>query len=177
MLLYTLIEGALLSGCQGDSKGPKSAPLPEEKISYTNKEGTLISNGIALETTGVKVSRAFLLYDNSTLVPPGNKTTEGRRIRLRLLIEKGWKELDDKVALGASQTITTDQDQIVLHEKDLFATTPMMDVEAAKVITLNAAISKLGRKQENLVVSFRVWDKQGDGEIKGSYKMFVEQDK
>jgi hypothetical protein len=171
-----LVAAALFMGCQSDSETDKSASAAEVRPTYTNEEGTLISNGIALETKGVKVSRAFLLFDNSTLVPPDNKTTPGRRVKLRLVIGEGWKELEGKVALGAAETIETDKGQVVLHEKDLFATAPIIDAEAAKAITLNATISKLGRKTPYFLVRFRVWDKQGDGEVKGSYRLYVEQE-
>jgi hypothetical protein len=173
--MFTLMAaGGLLIGCQNDSEAPNSAPAPEDRITYTNKEGTLISNGIALETKGVKVSRAFLLYDNSTAVPPGNKTAEGRVVRLRLLVDNGWAEEDGRVSLGASETIHTDKGQVVLDEKDLFAGMPLLDARAARAITLTATISKLGRHHNNFIVSFRVWDKRGPGEIRGSYKLVVE---
>lgn len=173
--MFTLMAaGSLLTGCQNDSEPPKNAPAPEDRISYTNEEGTLISNGIALETRGVKVSRAFLLYDNSTAVPPGNKTTEGRVVRLRLVVDDGWAEKDGRVSLGASETIRTDKGQVVLDEKDLFADTPLLDARAARAITLTATISKLGRRHNHFVVSFRLWDKRGSGEIRGSYKLVVE---
>ena len=134
----------------------------------------LISNGIELEAKGVKISRAFLLYDNSTLVPPGNKTIEGRPVKLRLVVEEGWKEIEGKVALGASETIQTDKGQLVLHEPDLFAKDLIFDTAAAKAITLTATISKLGRKQNHFIVSFRIWDKNGTGEVKGHYKLYVQ---
>lgn len=174
VILATILAGALAIGCRNDSEGSGNAPPAEERISFINKEGKLISNGIALETKGVKVSRAFLLYDNSTLVPPGNKTSEGRPVKLRLLVEEGWVEEENNVSLGASETIRTDKGQVVLHEKDLFASTPVLDARAARSITLTATISRLGRRHNNFVVSFRVWDKRGKGEIKGRYKLFVE---
>lgn len=174
LLLTVIAAGCLLTGCKNDSEGPQSAPAIEDSISYTNAQGTLISNGIALETKDVKVSRAFLLYDNSTLVPPGNKTTEGRVVRLRLVVEDGWAEEDGRVSLGASETIRTDKGQVVLDEKDLFVSVPLLDALAARAITLTATISRLGRRPNHFVVSFRVWDKRGSGEIRGSYKLYVE---
>jgi hypothetical protein len=174
VILLTLAAGHLLTGCKSDAEGDKSTPVPEERISYTNEDGTLISNGITLEIKDVKVSRAYLLYDNSTLVPPDNKTSEGRPVKLRLVVEKGWREEDGKVSLGASETIRTGKGQVVLDEKDLFANTLLLYAEAAKTITLTATISRLGRPHQHFVVSFRVWDKNGSGEIKGSYKLFVE---
>lgn len=169
-----MAAGCLLAGCKSDSEAPKSAPAATERISYTNKEGTLISNGIALHANNVKVSRAFLLYDNSTLVPPGNQTTEGRAVKLRLVVDSGWVEQDGQVSLGAAETIRTDKGQVVLEEKDLFASAPLLDARAARAITLTATISKLGRRHNNFMVSFHVWDKKGEGEIKGNYKLFVE---
>lgn len=161
-------------GCQSDSKEDQSAYAPKEQPTYTNEQGTLISNGIALEATGVKVRRAFLLYDNSTPVPPGNTTSPGRTVRLRLVVDSGWRKEDGQVSLGASEIIRTDKDQVVLDEKDLFAASPSLDARAAQEITLTVTLSKLGRGQRHFVVSFRVWDKKGSGEIKGSYKLLVQ---
>jgi hypothetical protein len=90
------------------------------------------------------------------------------------VVADGWAEEDGQVSLGASETIHTDKGQVVLDEKDLFASTPLLDARAARAITLTATISKLGRHHNNFVVSFRVWDKRGDGEIKGNFKLFVE---
>jgi hypothetical protein len=174
-MLTIMAAGCLLAGCKNDSEAPQSAPAAEEKISYTSAQGTLVWNGIALQAKGVNVSRAFLLYDNSTLVPPGNKTSEGRTVRLRLMTDRGWVVEDGKVSLGASETIRTDKGQVVLDEKDLFAQTPLLDARAAKAITLTATISKLSRHHNHFIVSFRVWDKRGSGEITGSYKLFVEE--
>lgn len=174
LLLTVMAAGSLLYGCKNDSAAPKIAPSAEDDTSYTNAQGALISNGIALQTKDVKVSRAFLLYDNSTLVPPGNKTTEGRIVKLRLVVDSGWAEKDGRVSLGASETIRTDQGQVVLEEKDLFADTPLLDARAARAITLTATISKLGRRHNHFIVSFRVWDKRGPGEMTGSYKLMVE---
>lgn len=173
-MITVMAAGCLTIGCQSDSETPKGAPAASERTSYTNKEGTLISNGIALQTKDVKVSRAFLIYDNSTLVPPGNVTSEGRAVKLRLLVKEGWLEEDGMVSLGASETIRTDKGQVVLDEKDLFASIPPLDANAANSITLTATISKLGRRHRSFVVSFRIWDKKGGGEIKGSYKLSVE---
>ena len=174
LLLTVMAASSLLYGCKNDSAAPNSAPAAEDSISYTNAQGTLISNGIALQAKEVKVSRAFLLYDNSTLVPPGNKTTEGRVVKLRLVVDSGWAEKDGRVSLGASETIRTDKGQEVLDEEDLFAATPLLDARAARAITLTATISKLGRQHSNFIVSFRLWDKRGPGEITGSYKLVVE---
>lgn len=174
VLLTMTIATTLAIGCKNDSEAPNSAPTPADSISYTSKEGTLITNGIALQARGVKVDRAFLLYDNSTLVPPDNKTSEGRTIKLRLMVRSGWVEEDGKVSLGAAETIRTDKGQVVLNEEDLFATAPLLDAQAAKAITLTATISKLGRQHSHFIVSFRVWDKRGEGEIEGNYKLLVE---
>lgn len=175
LLLTVLAAGSLLQGCKNNSEAPTSAPAAEDSISYINAQGMLISNGIALQTKDIKVSRAFLLYENSTLVPPGNTTTEGRVVKLRLVVDSGWAEKDGRVSLGASETIRTDKGQVVLEEEDLFAATPLLDARAARAITLTATISKLGRQHNNFIVSFRVWDKRGPAEITGSYKLVVEQ--
>jgi hypothetical protein len=131
-----------------------------------------IRNNIKLDTKGVKVSQAFLLYEDGKLVPENNETSVGEPLKLRLVIDGGWQQKEGKVSLGASERIETSDGKLVLDEKDLFENMTV-DAEDAKLLSLTAVISRLDMLYDYFLVSFRVWDKYGTGEIKGSYKLYI----
>jgi len=92
---------------------------------------------------------------------------------MRLVIGEGWKEQDGRVSIGASEKIETSDGEVVLDEKDLFAAMPTLDANDAKFITLTANISRLDKLYDYFLVSFKVWDKNGSGEISGNYKLYI----
>jgi hypothetical protein len=126
------------------------------------------------ESGGVKLKRAFLMFDDGRVVPSDNKAMIGEQVNVRLIVE-GWEEKDGKVYLGASEKITNAEGAVVLDEKDLFAT--FQDGIApvdAQTITLSAVITGQRQPTDHYLVAFRVWDKTGKGEISGSYKLRIE---
>ena len=135
---------------------------------------TRVYNGIRLETRGVKVDKAYLLFDNGERVPEGNFVDFKRPVRVHLLIDSGWVEQGGKVMLGAAETITAENGDIVLREEDLFQKyTEGIPARDAKVIYLSAALTlKENASPTSFTVSFRVWDKKGEGSIQGSYKLY-----
>lgn len=147
-------------------------PIPSDKNQGTPK--TL--NGIELHTNGVQVYSASLSLDNGNLVPSDNTVALGEKINLMINVESGWKEIDGKSFVGASETITSDNGTVLLETGDMLSayTETGMDATDAKVITLKARITSLATPPaEYYVVNFRVWDKKGDGEITGKYKFYV----
>lgn len=148
---------------------PGSSEKNETKVS-TSK----IRNDIELKTKGIKVSQAFLLYDDGSLVPETNVAKVNQRITLRLILEEGWKEENGKVEIGASEKITTNTGEILVDEPDLFANTGQVNAEDARAITLYAVITRLDKLYDYFLVSFRVWDKKGDAEVTGSYKLYIQ---
>ncbi len=57
---------------------------------------------------------------------------------MRLIIGDGWKEQDGKVSIGAAEKIETNDGEVILDEKDLFAAMPVINADDAKFITLTA---------------------------------------
>ena len=159
----------LVCSCNNSEEIKAKADEPETKAEAPAKR---IKNNIKLETKGVVVSQAFLLYENGQLVPDNNETAVGEPLNLRLVVDKGWTEKEGNVSLGASERIETPDGKLVLDEKDLFENTPI-DADAAHLLTLTAVISRLGRLYDYFLVRFHVWDKNGSGEINGSYKLFI----
>ncbi len=135
---------------------------------------TKIRNGIELNASGLKVEQAYLTFDDNSLVPEDNKTTTNKNVKLHLMIS-GWKQENEMVFPGASEKIQTSNGDIFLDEPDLFNTYDPTGVKPddAKYITLSAVIKSVDKLYDYFLVSFRIWDKKGTGEIKGSYKLYL----
>jgi hypothetical protein len=139
------------------------------------KTSSKIRNGIELQSTAnLKVSQAFLLFDDGSLVPSSNEAKVNQQVNLRLIIEGSFIDANGKVEIGASERIETNTGQLLLDEKDLFHDLGEIEAERAKTLTLNAVITRVDRLYDYFLVSFRVWDKKGSGEISGSYKLHIQ---
>jgi hypothetical protein len=148
-----------------------------KEVEKGSNEGnqTQVLNDISIEAEGgVEVYRAFLSYENGNLVPTGNSTSPGKPVYLNLNITKGWKEEMGEVSIGASEKISTDNGTIVLDEPDLFKNYTSISADDAKFIKLKAVVNSMSGPIKYFVVDYKVWDKNGDGVIKGSYRFYVE---
>jgi hypothetical protein len=97
----------------------------------------------------------------------------GQWVGLRLLLD-GWQKKEGKVFADAEEQITTNDGKQLLDEKNLFKTyTDGLSAEDAKIITLSARITAIDKLYDYFTVSFRVWDKQNQNEISGSYKLYL----
>lgn len=151
----------------------KSDDKSDKKEDDKEKTKPQLLNDISLETEGdVEVYRAFLGFQNGTLAST-NTTSLGKDIILNLNITGGWKEEDGRVSLGAYEKISTDKGRIILEENDLFGNKTLAP-DDSKMLTLYAGINEKKEDIEYYVVDFKVWDKNGNGVIKGSYKFYVE---
>ncbi len=126
-----------------------------------------------MEVRNLDVSRAVLVNEQGNPVSSNNTTDVNKPLKLRVFINNGWVTRKGNVALGAYQKIETFQKQVVLEEKDLFEEIGPISSEEAKIITISANIKKIYRKKDSFHVSFRIWDKNGTGNIEGSYKLIV----
>ena len=100
----------------------KSAVIDYE--TETNSDAEILNNIIVYESGGLKVSRAFLSYEDGSLVPKTNRTELGKPVYLNLLVKSGWKVDDGMVSIDASEKIVTDAGEEVLNANNLFKTTP-----------------------------------------------------
>lgn len=132
-------------------------------------------NNISVKTEGnVEVYRAFLSYEYGSMVPSSNKTSLGKPIYLNLNITEGWKEENGEVSLGASEKISTDNGTVILEAPDLFSNMGSFKAGDAKFVRLKALINNMSGPIKYFVVDYKVWDKKGDGVVKGSYRFYVE---
>jgi len=163
---------AILSSCEFKcSVGNKDE---EPKGTAVDKEGTKIYNSIKLNTSRVKVKRAYLEFSDRTRVPDDNFVDFTQPIKLFLIIDSGWVEQDGQVFLGASEKIIVETGDIILDEADLFGSdTDGISAADARVIALTASLQlRKNIPPTSFSVQFRVWDKRGDGYIEGSYMLF-----
>lgn len=185
-VLLSLGFSLIILSCNNDNrsntkKETQSKPVKESQKKDNNPNsdvipaaGDQVSNDITIKATGgVKVNKAFLTYPNGDTVPSDNSASLGQKIQLNLYLD-GWLEEKGRVFLGAGEKITTDQGDIVLDEPDMFLSySDGVSAEDAKIISLRAVITHMERKFDFFVVSFRVWDKKGNGVITGNYKLHV----
>jgi hypothetical protein len=175
-LVSSAMFALLICSCANNESVKQNSEAPDNKMAReasVRQTDTKIRNDIQLQTSGLKVSQAFLLYEDGTLVPPENVTNVGKPLKLRLIIDDGWNKEDGNVYIGASERIETSDGQVLLDEKDLFADMASVKAEDAKYISLTANISRLDKLYDYFLVSFRVWDKKGSGEVTGSYKLHI----
>ena len=141
----------------------------------TSDGSSKIRNGIEINTKGnLKVSQAFLLFEDGTLVPPSNEAKVNQPVNLRLIIEEGFAESNGMVEIGASEKIETNTGQVLLNEPDLFKDLGEIEANRAKMLSLKAVITQIDKLYDYFLVSFRVWDKKGNGEITGAYKLRIQ---
>lgn len=163
----------LLSSCEFRcSVGEKDNAPPTTK---DEKTGVRVSNEISLQPDGIKVEKAYLLFEDGTRVPDDNIVDFSKAVKLVMLIDNGWKETNGKVMLGASEKIEVESGEVLLDEKDLFKSyTDGISAEDAKTISLTARVTlkKEIRPLTTFLVSFRVWDKNGSGFVEGQYKLY-----
>lgn len=150
---------------------PEDEPKGEAKI----VDGARLYNDIILETSGVKVEKAYLVFENGDRVPKDNVVAFDQPVHLKIFVEDGWTEKDGRVNLGVEEKISAPDNDVILHEQDLFSKYPDgLPAKDSKIITV---IAKIILKQKiqplsTFGVSFRVWDKNSSNYIKGSYKLF-----
>lgn len=148
---------------------------PDKKASPVSVENSNIKNGIKLKTRGFMVSDAYLVLDDESIVPEGNKIDLNQNVNMLLIIDGGWNESGGRVFPGSKQVIKHPNGTIIKNSEELFEAFDETGVspEDARYITINAVVTELKYKKNYALVNFKVWDKKGSAEISGSYKLFI----
>jgi len=171
---YIIMLAALLAGCDlNSSAGEKKSGIKTKTFTSSDNSalnGATIKNDIELEATGVKVKEVYLLDADKNLLKE-HITRVGERIYVVIKVDTGWVKVNGKSFVGASERISTSSGVVIVNADDIFKEyeTTGLDAVDAKVISLSAVITEVKAGVENFVVQFRVWDKMGNGEIKGKY--------
>ena len=131
-----------------------------------------IRNGIEVKASGgLIVEQAWLQSANGPLIRDGNLVNLGEKIQLHLIIH-GWQGQGDRIAIGASEMITTDEGQRFLNEEDLFSRYESLPLEAVKKISLSAVIDDIDRLVDYFRVDFKIYSKLYKEQIIEGYYMF-----
>jgi hypothetical protein len=174
--LTAVLLGLFAISCSDSNEGKSQSSLVSSSSNESKQSYSAIKtrNAIQIQSKGLNVKQAFLLYEDGKLVPETNTTSVGMPVDLRIIIDGGWEQKDGQVMLGASEKIETSDGDVLLNEKDLFKDIAAVRPEEAQYITLTANISRLDKLYDYFLVSFRVWDKNGKGEVNGSYKLHIQ---
>jgi hypothetical protein len=160
---------------QKTTVAPKPAVKKTVTVAVPAGSGT-IENNVKLNVKGFTVKEAYLLFDDETKVPAGNKIDLNQRVTLRIVLTKGFKEIAGKVFPGGTEKIVLSNGETILDSDDLFTAYDSTGVSPAdaKYISLKAVITEIKDKKNYVLVSFRVWDKKtAANELTGSYKLYI----
>ncbi|MGC4103657.1 hypothetical protein [Ferruginibacter sp.] len=135
------------------------------------------ANGIKLTVKGFVVKEAYLVFDeDNSNVPEGNTVMLNQKVNLKIVLSKGFKEINGKVFPGGKEKIVLSNGEVILDSEDLFSAFDNEGVspDDALYINLKAVITEIKDKKNFVTVSFRVWDKKFTGNlITGSYIMHI----
>ncbi len=138
------------------------------------KKPVLLNNISLTATGGFVVDSAYLLYEDFTEVKKENITFLNKKIIMWIVIKKGWTVNDGMVKVGASETILTNRNEVVLKQDELFPEgNDVASIDDARYISLKAVITEMKNEIPYFKVNFSVWDKNGSGKITGTYRLVV----
>jgi hypothetical protein len=160
-------------------KGTKSAKdnKQEKTDATTNSDADILNNIELFQSGDLKVAQAYLTFNDGNLVPKDNKVPLGETVNLTLAIEGGWEVRDGQSSIDATEIISTDKGEIILNAPNLFKSKPTLDEVDAKRVFLKATITKTRPDIQYFMINYRVWDKWSDAEVRGSYKLYVADEK
>ena len=170
-LVFSCAFSISLAGCHSPS-APPSEPLDSFPNLQTNSKATILNDIIVHEAGGLTIARAYLSNANGNLLPAGNTVAGGDTVCLNLVVAQGWIAENGQVALGARQSIVTGQGEPVLSSPDLFNGTKVGESQAGHV-QLKAVITQPRSDTQSFLVRYRVWDKNGTGDVRGSYRLHL----
>lgn len=152
-----------------------SCEITVKKGDSKDEAKSKIRNGISIQSKGIEAEQAFLLREDGSLLPDDNKVKVNEKIKMRL-VASGWKEKDGKVFIDASEKVETNEGNVFLDEKNLFAAyTDGLSPEDAKYITLSVVITQIDKLYDFYRVSFQVKDlTDPQNRVEGFYKLYIE---
>ena len=172
-ILPAILICLAIASCNNSGQSNTADEKADTKKSTSSTASQNVRNDIELKASGLRVTQAFLMFEDGKLVPQDNKIEVGQKVKLHLIIEN-WKAVNGKVMLGASEKIATDEGNVILDSEDLFAAYPDgIDPVAAGTIILSAVITEIYKLVKYFEVSFRVWDKSSNDNITGSYRLYL----
>jgi hypothetical protein len=174
IVVAVIIISLMACGNYGESQVVKgsSERSPDNKSPL---KGAIIKNDIDIEASNVKVKAAYLM-DEDAQYKEKNTAKLNEKVILTIELDTGWTKHNGKTFLGASEQILDKDGTVVLDAQDLFSNLDEQGLEskAAYNINLSAFIESAEPGYEEFTVKFKVWDKKGNGEVRGKYKFKIE---
>jgi hypothetical protein len=170
LLLFSTASLLLGNSCQLSIKNDQKVTVP---VVQTNSRAQILNGIIVHESGGLVISRAFLASESGELLNARNLVSVGETVYLVLVVAQGWMAQNGFVSLGALQTITTDKGEPVLTSPDLFAGKAQTEEAKAGQVRLKTVITNSRSDTRTFVVRYRVWDKNGSGEVSGSFQLHM----
>lgn len=137
----------------------------------TAKKAEYLSDVDITETGGLKVTRAFVSSVAGDVFT-GEVTAWANEKRILNLSMEGFKVVDGRSYVGIAEKITSSEGTEVLDVADLFEqyTSTGISEDDAHHLRLSATLTE-GLNSPYYTVSFRIWDKKGEGVVTGSYRI------
>lgn len=170
-----LIVTVCLTSCEfkctvgNDSK--KETPEKTSGYKPIEKDGAAIYNGIKVSSNKVHLSKAYLINrDDATAIEEGNFVDIKQGVKLVLMIDSGWVLKENKASLGAALKVTSENGEVLLDKKDMFEGTGEISDSDSKILGLSVYFTDWkATTPVTLNVEYRVWDKNSDAYVEGSY--------
>ena len=164
----------MLSSCEFHCSVGNTAERKDKKNAVM-QDGAALYNNIRVKTNQVTLKQAYLA-DKLTgeEIGEGNFVNMKNGVKLVLLIDKGWTEVNGRVFIGASLKATADNGSTILDEPDLFKTYEAEGIKLSdsKLLGLSMYFTEWSvTRPVTIDVLFKVWDKKGEGTIEGSYRV------
>lgn len=181
-IIAPLLAGIFFASCSGNSNRPAVQKNLQRDSSFVALDNdstagvvtdTGISNGIRVVGNGLKVEEAHLVTGEGRRLPEGNLFAVAQKVYCQLKLS-GYREIDGRVKIGASEEILGDGEEVLVQHKDLFETLEDAKAEDARYVRLMAVITELQKPYRFFVVNFRVWDKNSKADLKGTYRFRIQ---
>jgi hypothetical protein len=174
--LAILITSLILSSCEFHCSVGDNTPKPDGKNKPAVKDGVALYNGIKLETYHVKVKQAYLVTNDGKgeTISEDNIVDMQRGVKMIVMIDSGWVQTDAQVQLGAKMKVVADNGETLLDKPDMFKPYETTGISPGDARSLGLSVyftSWEAKRPVTMDVTFRIWDKKGDGYIDGSYTL------
>ena len=156
---------------QDDAKRQRKTTISKP---VKNGKGGVLHNIVVQESGDLQISHAYLAFENGILLPRTNTVSVSEEVYLNLVIDKSKWVDNRQVTINASQSIVTNKGEPVLNVPNLLENVTLANTNDRERIFLRATITKTRPDIDYFIIDFRVWDIKGKGEVKGSYKLYVE---
>jgi hypothetical protein len=174
LFLILLLSCGNLAKKETDNSNENQEKALEAEEATSNNGSDILNNIILHQSGGLQIAQAYLSLEDGTLVPRTNKVPLATPVYLNLLVKKGWVFRNGEASVDATEVIRTNNGELVLDAPNLFKSKPTVSQQDASRIYLKANIISTRPDISYFVINYHVWDNWGKGEVKGSYRLYID---